>query len=134
VILRPCAIYGPRDTHNSYGPNRFIRSALRQGKISLFGRGEECRDHIYVGDVAEIVLRCILRKSTGILNAASGQALPFSQVAAIVRASLQQDVVIEELSRNSPITHRQFDITQLISAFPDFQPLPLEIGVPKTVT
>src|SRR5579863_6339746 len=26
AIVRPCAIYGPRDTHNSYGPNRFIRS------------------------------------------------------------------------------------------------------------
>src|SRR2546428_337223 len=28
AMLRPSLLYGPGDTHNGYGPNRFVRSAL----------------------------------------------------------------------------------------------------------
>ena len=50
AVLRLTAIYGAGDTHNSYGPNRFMRQALKDGRISLFGNGEETRDHLYVDD------------------------------------------------------------------------------------
>ena len=41
LMLRPCAVYGDGDTHNGYGPNRFVRSALQERVIALFGQGEE---------------------------------------------------------------------------------------------
>ena len=50
-ILRPTLIYGPGDTHNGYGPNRFINLALKNKSIPIFGNGEEKRDHIFVEDV-----------------------------------------------------------------------------------
>jgi nucleoside-diphosphate-sugar epimerase len=133
AIVRPCAIYGPGDTHNSYGPNRFIRTALKEGKIGLFGSGEERRDHIYVGDVAEIVLRCLLQRSTGIVNAVSGCAWSFREVAELVAAPISREIIIQELPRSGPVTHRHYDITALIRAFPEFQPMPLDIGIAKTV-
>ena len=39
-VLRPTSIFGPGDTHNAYGPNRFVRSALRDARIELFGDGD----------------------------------------------------------------------------------------------
>jgi UDP-glucose 4-epimerase len=51
AIIRPTAIYGAGDTHNGYGPNRFIRTALREGKITLLGEGEEERDHLFIDDL-----------------------------------------------------------------------------------
>jgi enamine deaminase RidA (YjgF/YER057c/UK114 family) len=41
-VLNPCselltAVYGPEDTHNGYGPNRFMRLAQAVEQISLFG-------------------------------------------------------------------------------------------------
>ena len=133
VVLRPCAIYGARDTHNSYGPNRFIRSAMKEGKITLFGHGEEQRDHVYVADVVEIIVRCALRKSAGLMNVATGQARSFANVAQIVAGTVKPGVVIEELPRTSRVTHRHFDVTGLIRTFPDLLPVPLETGIVRTV-
>src|SRR5271157_697727 len=50
AVLRFTAVYGPGDTHNSYGPNRFVRQAVTERRIPLFGEGEELRDHLYVDD------------------------------------------------------------------------------------
>lgn len=133
VILRPCAIFGPGDTHNSYGPNRFIRTALKDGKIVLFGGGEERRDHIYVWDVAGLVCRCILYRSAGVLNAVTGRARSFREVAELVAASVGSSVVMDSLPRSGPVTHRHYDISALARAFPDFEPLDFTHALVETV-
>ena len=72
AVLRLTAVYGADDTHNSYGPNRFVRQALKDGRISLFGDGEETRDHLYVDDAVALMLAVVSHASTGLLNLASG--------------------------------------------------------------
>src|SRR5438034_8949404 len=72
-IVRPCAIYGAGDPHNSYGPNRFMRTACKDRKITLFGNGEERRDHIYIRDVSRLLAMCLERLTEGAVNAAPGQ-------------------------------------------------------------
>ena len=54
VVLRPSPLYGVADPHNGYGPNRFSRLAAQGGEITLFGEGEEKRDHVFVEDLGEI--------------------------------------------------------------------------------
>ncbi len=132
AILRPCAIYGAGDTHNSYGPNRFIRTALKDGKIVLFGGGEERRDHIHVRDVAGLTLLCLLHRSAGVVNAVTGRAWSFREVAGKVIAALGQPVAIQELPRSGPVTHRHYDIAALIRAFPGFAPMSLDDGLAET--
>jgi UDP-glucose 4-epimerase len=69
LILRPCAIYGPGDTHNSYGPNRFIHSALRDGTIRLFGNGEENRPHLFIDDFIDVLVESSrIAELTGVLH------------------------------------------------------------------
>jgi nucleoside-diphosphate-sugar epimerase len=133
AILRPTAIYGATDTHNSYGPNRFLRSALREDKITLFGQGEENRDHVYIDDVTELIELCLRHRSAGILNAASGTALSFLDVARVISASVSRPVVLETAARRVPIVNRRFRISALRSAFPDFQPTPLNAGVRRAI-
>lgn len=129
AILRPTAIYGATDTHNSYGPNRFVRSALQENRITLFGQGEEERDHIYVDDVVELIGLCLVRRSAGILNAASGTALSFAEVARVIAALIGRPVVVEFAPRRVPLLHRRFRTSALTSAFPDFRPTPLNAGI-----
>jgi nucleoside-diphosphate-sugar epimerase len=133
TIIRPCAIYGPGDTHNSYGPNRFVRTAAKDGKITLFGGGEEMRHHVYVADVAALIQLCILHRSAGVINAITGEAVSFAHLARSVAAGVGKPVTIEQLPRMTPITHRHFDTSGLIRAFPFFRPTPLEIGLAHTI-
>ncbi len=132
-VVRPCAIYGPRDTHNSYGPNRFIRTALRDRKITLFGGGEERRHHVYVSDLAKIVELCLVHRSAGIINAATAEAVPFCTVAELVMETIGRPILIEHLPRSGPIAHRHFDSTGLAKAYPRFSPTPLATGLARTV-
>ncbi|MBI3666935.1 MAG: NAD(P)-dependent oxidoreductase [Acidobacteria bacterium] len=129
AVVRPCAIYGAGDTHNSYGPNRFLRTAISEGKIRLFGQGEEQRDHVWVRDVAEILKLCLLYRSAGVVNAVSGKAVSFYELAQRIISVVGRGVALEFQPRNGPVTHRHFDISLLARAFPAFQPIPLEVGI-----
>ena len=73
TIVRPAPVYGPGDTHNSYGPNRFTRQVLDDGQISIFGEGVSGRDHVAVEDVASVIVRSMTQIERGVVNVASGQ-------------------------------------------------------------
>lgn len=129
-ILRPTLIYGSQDTHNSYGPNRFRRQAI-EGEIVIGGEGEETRDHIAVNDVVGIIRKVLDHKSYGVLNLATGSSNTFAEVAKFVANQYAPPVTVKTTPRNSPITHRSFDITNCIKAFSGIQFTPLETGIAR---
>tara|TARA_B100000029_G_C17483815_1_gene926484 strand:+ start:443 stop:1315 length:873 start_codon:yes stop_codon:yes gene_type:complete len=120
-ILRPTLIYGKGDTHNGYGPNRFINLANKNKNIKLFGRGEELRDHIYIEDIVKIIIECIIKKATGVLNLASGKVYSFDYLAkAIIRLSKSKSKVLKT-KRVGKMPHngyRPFNIKSLKENFP----------------
>jgi UDP-glucose 4-epimerase len=133
ALLRFTAVYGAGDTHNSYGPNRFIRQALKDGRITLGGEGEETRDHIYIDDAVALMNSVVMRRSTGMLNVAGGHSVSFRSVAESVAAMAGRPVAIQPSPRQSPITHRSFDIVNLICAFPGMRFTPLQKGITATI-
>jgi nucleoside-diphosphate-sugar epimerase len=152
-VLRLTAVYGPGDTHNAYGPNRFVREALGEGRIVLFGKGEERRSHVYVGDAVDIIGRALLHRSSGTLNVAVRRALTYKQVADEVVRLAGRPVEIAYAPRTVPVIHRPYKPTQvfrflynlgrpigpvvhrtflnpaLFAAFPDFQFTPIDEGL-----
>ena len=74
------------DPHNGYGPNRFRRLAAKGEAITLFGEGEEKRDHVHIDDVAALVSATLHQRSTGTLNIATGKSTSFREVAEMVVA------------------------------------------------
>jgi nucleoside-diphosphate-sugar epimerase len=131
LLLRPTAIYGAGDTHNSYGPNRFVRTALNEGQIKLFGEGEEKRDHLYIKDLSAITRRALERRSRGVLNVAAGKSVSFFELAEAVARLSGKDIKIEGSPRVNPVTHRHFNITSIYHAFPDFKVTDLEHGLSR---
>ena len=133
VILRPCAVYGPGDTHNGYGPNRFIRTAIEKGAVDLFGGGEEQRDHLYIEDFAKLASDCVTRGARGDLNIATGKAYSFAEAASVAAKLAGRAVEVRTSARANPITHRHFDTTALLRAFPGFSFTSLEDGLKAMV-
>ena len=135
AILRPTLIYGADDPHSGYGPNRFRRLANAGTDIVLFGEGEERRDHVLIDDVAEIILRVLKSRSTGVLNIASGEVHSFRKAAELVVAASPHEVAIKGSVRKGPMPHngyRPFDIAATRAAFPDFVYTPLAKGIAKS--
>jgi UDP-glucose 4-epimerase len=134
AALRPTLIYGARDPHSGYGPNRFRRQAAEGGPITLFGEGEEKRDHVAVEDVARLAVRILQHRSTGSLNAVTGVATSFHDIAHLVADNFEPKVEVKYLVRTVPrphLLHRFFDITNCYKAFPDFHFEPLADGLAR---
>jgi len=137
AVLRPSLLYGTGDPHNGYGPNRFRRLAAGGQPIVLFGEGEERRDHVHVDDLGELVARVLYRKSTGVLNVATGQVHSFREIAEQIAALAGREVQIRGSARQGPMPHngfRPFDVTACHQAFPDFRYTPLAEGLRRILS
>jgi nucleoside-diphosphate-sugar epimerase len=135
VNLRPTLLYGASDPHGGYGPNAFRRLAEKGEPITLFGEGEERRDHVYIDDLAEIAAQCIYHRSAGTLNVATGEVHSFRSIAEKVAAlSGNKAVTVKGSPRVGPMPHggfRAFDSALCRKAFPDFKYTPLADGLKK---
>ena len=129
AIVRPTLIYGAGDTHNSYGPNRLRRMARKDGRIVLFGAGEETRDHVYIDDAIALITLIIRHRSSGTLNLASGHSVSFAALAEMVAQEFPAPVEITGTARQNAVTHRAFDVTAIHWAFPKFVFTPLDKGL-----
>ena len=133
--LRPTLIYGASDPHNGYGPNRFRRLAAEGKDIVLFGEGEERRDHVYIEDVAEIIVRVLKHRSVGALNIATGEVHSFRDIAEQAAAISGKRAAIKGSPRSGPMPHggyRPFDIAACRKAFPDLGYTALREGMRKS--
>ena len=132
AILRPTLVYGASDPHNGYGPNRFRRLAAKGEDIVLFGEGEERRDHVFIDDVAELAARVLYRRSTGVLNIATGSVHSFADIARMVVSLAGARSAVRTTARTGPMPHggyRPFDPAGSKRAFPDFRYTSLEDGL-----
>ena len=134
AILRPTLVFGAGDPHNGYGPNRFWRLATQGQPIVLFGEGEERRDHVLVDDVADLVRRIVWQRSLGTLNAATGEAQSFREIAMLVAARIRPPPVVRTTSRQGPMPHdgyRAFDPAATYAAFPGFRYTSISTGLER---
>jgi nucleoside-diphosphate-sugar epimerase len=134
AALRPTLIYGSADPHSGYGPNRFRRQALKGEPISIFGEGEERRDHVLVDDVAALAVLMLRHRSVGALNAVTGVSVCFHDVAELVAAQFSPPARVVSVPRPGPrphLLHRHFDITNCLKAFPGFRYTSLADGIAR---
>ena len=110
LILRPTIIYGRGDTHNSYGPNRFINHVKKKQKIKLFGIGGDIRDHLYIDDLVKIIYKSCYKKNLyGEFIVASQQSFSFLDVAKkILFLKKKPQDLIEFIRVNNKISKRSF--------------------------
>jgi nucleoside-diphosphate-sugar epimerase len=134
AFVRPTLIFGPGDPHNGYGPNRFMRLAKAGQNITLFGEGEERRDHVFVEDVAEIVRRCVRHRATGVVNAVTGTITSFREIAELAAARCEPRVAVIGTPRVGAMPHngyRAFDAGLVARSFPDFKATSLASGLDR---
>ena len=128
MILRPGSIYGPMDLHDYYGPTRFMRTALNNGYIELFGGGEELRDFVFIHDVIRVLCLCLQNQTTGLLNVSSGHPRTFGEVASVIAKFFKNTIEIRSVPRlkGRDISHKHISATKLLKTFPGLSPLSVD--------
>jgi UDP-glucose 4-epimerase len=134
VLVRPTAIFGPGDTHNAYGPNRFARAMARREAVQLFGAGEETRDHVFVDDVVRLVADLDSADVLGVVNIATGTSRSFGAVVETLGTLAGWVPGVDSLPRRGEVTHRSFDISRLRAAVPGFAFTPFEDALRATLS
>ena len=100
VSLRIANPYGPRQQmkHSKYGIiNWFIRQALEGKPLTVYGKGRQQRDYIYVEDIAEAFLRAATSEIAigNVYNVGSGQGVAFAEMARLVAELIPGTTVVE---------------------------------------
>jgi UDP-glucose 4-epimerase len=142
VLLRLTNIYGPRSQmmHSRFGVcNWFIRLAMDNEKIKVFGDGSILRDFCYVDDCVDAILKLALtpRAYGEIFNVGSDIPVNFIELAdTIVKVAKKGSWEFAEFSPERKAQEpgdSYLDISK-IKAFTGWQPtISLEEGLAKTV-
>jgi nucleoside-diphosphate-sugar epimerase len=132
AIIRPTLVYGPGDSHNSYGPNRFRREAFKEGSITIFGEGEDTRAHIFIDDLVKLTMLILKNNSIGILNGSPDESVRFGELATNVAQFFDKPIKIIKKPRAAEPNHRYFEASLCYSAFPGFTFTSLSEGLSIT--
>jgi len=101
-------VYGPRqDPHGEAGVVAIFCGRILDGRaLTIFGDGEQTRDYVYVGDVAEAVFRAATaplpspaRLDARAFNIGTGVGTSVLRLAQILKEASRSDVAIEHAPR-----------------------------------
>lgn len=131
TVLRLSGVYGPGDKGGG-AVRSFILSALNERKITIYGKGSDLRDYIYVDDVYEIINAAIGKRLNNTVNVATGRSYSIIQIAKIIKSLLPYKIDIEFMPKSGNLEKRAgdmiFDCAWLKSTFPGFKMTDLREG------
>jgi UDP-glucose 4-epimerase len=99
-IVRVLNAYGEYQKHfpvRKIIPN-FIRSALINEPIKIYGNGEQIMDMIYVKDVARVLVQALLAsRFKGIISAGTGREMTVNEIAGTIVSTLQSESELQHV-------------------------------------
>jgi len=109
VILRVADIYGPRNTRISV-PIKFLRQAVSDEPITVYGDGSDSRTYTFVADFTEAVILSMIRTEAegGIFNVAGDECVSMRKLAFAVKKITGSSSLV--LFQDSPAAGRRLFI------------------------
>ena len=132
AIVRPPVIYGYGDQPR-YGPSGFIKCALSNEPITLWGDGAEKREFIFIEDVVNLISNLAFHTYDGVLNIASGKSYTFIEIINIISSIINSKIEIKFQERTKNKVDHEFDNKLIARLFPNFRFTPLKEGIHKSI-
>jgi UDP-glucose 4-epimerase len=137
IILRYFNVYGPGQSPEYAGViTSFIRSALQNGDITIYGDGSQVRDFIYVDDVVDANLIAMNHSGTTFdtFNVATGKSTSIKELAEkIIWLCDSSSKIRYEQARTGDIMHSCADVSKAKSILGWSPKVSLEEGLLKTI-
>jgi UDP-glucose 4-epimerase len=130
VALRYFTVYGPRQRPDM-GFHQFLRAAIRQQPITVFGDGEQTRDFTFVSDAVSATVAAATRGIAGrVYNIGGGSRVSINHVLDIVgRVSGHRPLIVTDSAQKGDMRHTYAE-TWLARADLGFHPeVDLESGL-----
>jgi UDP-glucose 4-epimerase len=133
VSLRFSNIYGPNSAHKKSVVAAFIKRALNDKPLLIYGDGTQRRDYLFVGDLVRGIAAAIGRRVSGTFQLGSGRPTSLLELIQALEVSVGRKLGIEgEPSRKGEVHSTWCDITKAGEAFDYSAPTALAGGVRAT--
>lgn len=119
-VLRFSNVFGPR---KSFGPYanvipKFVRAALRNEPITVFGDGTQERDFVFVKDVAKACFLAVSNKNDGIFNIATETNTSINKLIPIIENLMNHKFTTNySASRDGEIKYAYSSISKATKSF-----------------
>ncbi len=136
VALRFSNIYGPRSFHKGSVVAAFMRRALKNKPLIVYGDGTQTRDYLYVGDLVKGIVQAVDAGVSGVYQLGSGQGTNLNdlirRIEAVMNLTLGELPVQYEDFREGEILHTWCMVDKARDAF-GFNPgTSLDEGLART--
>ncbi len=141
VIFRFQNVYGPKqELGNPYTGiiGIFTNSIVQRNAIELFEDGLMTRDFVFVGDVAEAVVKSLTAQKplSSVINIGSGQATTLQELVEVIAKITKKkpDITFSGRFRVGDIRHAVADMSRYEELFGNWTPTGLEEGLSQYLT
>ena len=129
LIVRPVLVYGPGEKGSFYGPNGFVRIALKEEPIVLWGGGDELRDFLFIDDLVNVIVGLTFNDDSDTLNIVTGNSSSFKDVVNIISQTLHSGGSVESRPRSKPKVDQVYNNEKIHSLLPNISLTSLEEGI-----
>jgi len=132
TVFRPCMIYGPGDRVFPYGPDLFLKSALADASVKIFGEGTELRDYLHIQDLVKVTEYFIDNDLPGTYLLGTGESRSFIEIIECIKEITQRNVKTDKIEQKQPKINQKLNVQKLIKAFPGLSFIAFREGMRNT--
>jgi UDP-glucose 4-epimerase len=133
AALRFSNIYGPYSSHKKSVVAAFVKRAMLNEPLVVYGDGSQQRDYLYVGDLVRGIEQAIAQGVTGTFQLGSGKPSSLHQLIAALNAVARRELpVVFEPGRRGEVRKTWCNIEKAVRAFGFAAPTDLSSGLQST--
>ncbi|MCL6570100.1 MAG: NAD-dependent epimerase/dehydratase family protein [Bacillus sp. (in: Bacteria)] len=136
LIFRFSNVYGPRQNFSKESGviSVFVNKVLHGDTITIHGNGEQTRDFVYVGDVADAIYRSVISQLTGIYNLSSETETSINQLINLLSEHEEISDIQHSEQRHGDIEKSSLSNKKIIKHLDWVPKFTLSEGLEKTIS
>lgn len=135
IVLRFANVYGERQGEGGEGGviSIFCKLLVQDKPLTVFGSGEQTRDFVYAGDIAQAAAKALTLTGFNIINISTGRETSLNTLLGAFKNACGHDFTVNYAPERSGDIYRSVLSNQHLKELLGFEPkMDIEHGIPKT--
>ncbi len=135
IILRFANVYGERQGEGGEGGviSIFCKLLVQDKPLTVFGSGEQTRDFVYAGDIAQAAAKALTLTGFNIINISTGRETSLNTLLCAFKNACGHDFTVNYAPERNGDIYRSVLSNQHLKELLGFEPkMDIEHGIPKT--